>query len=146
MNGQIHAPAALHPGKPAGTLVPQNRSERFGEQNKSCAWTNSNPGLSCPQFMLRSYRSFALFSKICKILRDLRLWQRCCLGIEVFWDVTPCRKVNIYRRFESTYAIMLRMKNSKRSSSVGLTDPEEKGNVALLNVGNYLPFETSVII
>jgi len=65
MNGQIHAPTALHPGKPAGTLAPQNRSERFGEQKKSCAWTISNPGA----FLLTVYVTFVPF--VCLIFENM---------------------------------------------------------------------------
>lgn len=52
--------------------------------------------------------------------------------VQVFWDVTLCLQVNLH----------FVVNQSKKPNILGLTDPEDGGNIISRNVGNYLLADT----
>lgn len=57
-----------------------------------------------------------------------------------FWDVTPCRLINSYRRFREANCIHLR----RPTHLLQLLDPEDEDSRLLRNVGNYLGLSNEI--
>ena len=58
------------------------------------------------------------------------------MKICIFWGVTQCQLVKIYRRLLQAYCLFLQV---QAISLLGILDPEHEGTMLRLNVGNYLP-------
>lgn len=59
--------------------------------------------------------------------------------LKVLWDVTSCRLLHIYRRFEGSHCLHIHVQAVQEEYDLGPLDPEHTGNISLRNVDSYLP-------
>jgi hypothetical protein len=103
-----------------GRAAPETSWLHFNTLNDGFSPENNN--IECNTPSIKPFR-FIFLSKFCRVH----------LKMTVFWDVAPCRLVEVYRRFRGAYCFHHR----------GNHRPDDGGCKNLRNVGKFIPDNTA---